>query len=51
MKEIEPPEKIQEMFNTNEADKYKIVIDIDSQEVFSQIKVASINPDGSTATS
>ena len=51
VKEIESPETIQEIFNNKEADKYKIVIDLDSEEVFSQVKVATINPDGSTSAS
>ena len=35
VKEIETPEQIQELFNNKEADKYKIVIDMETQEVFS----------------
>ena len=35
VKEIETPEQIQELFNNKEADKYKIVVDMESQEVFS----------------
>ena len=35
VKEIETPEQIQELFNNKEADKYKIMIDMETQEVFS----------------
>jgi len=47
VKQIESPEKIAELFNTNEVAKYRCMMDTenDSQEIFFFVKVASVNPD------
>ena len=49
VKEIESPEKITELFNLKEAHKYRINLDEEDGEIFYFVKVATINPDVTSA--